>query len=139
MARNLRQAEVFIDANTLISGLFFEGPESVLLTLGVMGRVKLVTCSFVLEEVREVVRRKFPSAISKFDDMMTVVTVLKTENDGHARKLIRDGKDVPVLATALKHKPDYFVTGDDDFHTPEIKKLLNVVRTQEFLKEIFDK
>ena len=136
MARNLRQAEVFIDANTLISGLFFEGPESVLLTVGVMGRVNLVTCSFVVEEVREVIRRKFPSAMSKFDDMMTVVTILKTEKDGRAKKLIRDRKDIPVLATALKHKPDYFVTGDDDFHTPEIKKLLNVVRTQEFLKKL---
>ncbi|ODS42414.1 MAG: hypothetical protein MSIBF_03565 [Candidatus Altiarchaeales archaeon IMC4] len=119
----------------MISGLFFKGPERILLKIGVAGWINLVTCGFVIDEVREVIRRKFPDAESSFEEVMTAVTVLKTESDGVAKNLMRDKKDIPVLATSLRYKPDYFVTGDSDFHTPEIKKQLNVVRTQEFLNE----
>ena len=136
MAANTRRPDVFIDANILISGLFFEGPESNLLKLGVLGLVNLVTCSFVIEEVQEVIRRKFPEAENNFREITSTLTVLKTEWGGEARRLIRDGKDVPVLATALKYQPDYFVTGDEDFYTPEIKKRLNIVRTRQFLQQM---
>ena len=133
--RNLHQIRVFVDANILISGLFFKGPENTLLKMGILGSINIVTCEFVIEEAREVIKRKFPEVENNFDNIIEIITVLKTEKNGNARKLMRDKKDIPVLATALKHKPDYFVTGDEDFHTSEIKGLLNVVRTQDFLKE----
>ncbi|MFH0861068.1 MAG: putative toxin-antitoxin system toxin component, PIN family [Candidatus Altiarchaeota archaeon] len=134
--RNSRQHKVFIDANTLLSGLFFEGPESTLLKIGILGQIRLVTCDFVVKEVRTIIRRKFSGAENHFDDIISIMTVLPTEKDELRRGLIRDRKDAPILATALKYKPDYFVTGDKEFHTPEIKKLLNVVKTRNLLDRI---
>ena len=136
--RSLHRPRVFIDANILISGLFFKGPESIVLRLGILGLIDIVTCEFVVEEVREVIRRKFPEAENKFDNLLEIITVLKTKKNGKARRLIRDKKDIPVLATAIEYRPDYFITGDEDFHTSEIKKLLNVVRTQDFLDSLSD-
>jgi len=133
--RNLPR--VFVDANTLISGLFFKGPESTMLRMGILGLINIVTCEFVIEEVREVIKRKFPEAENNFDNIIEIITILKTKKNENVKKLIRDKKDIPVLATALAYGPDYFITGDEDFHTDEIKKLLKVVRTQDFLEEFF--
>jgi putative PIN family toxin of toxin-antitoxin system len=129
-----RKARVFVDANTIISGLFFKGPENDLLVLGALGSVELITCTFVIEEVREVVRRKFPHGYSKLDVALSALTVLETEYDPCVKELIRDKRDMPILATALKYKPDCLVTGDSDFHTPEIRALINVLKVREFLR-----
>jgi len=42
-------------------------------------------------------------------------------------------KDVPILVSALKASPDFFITGDKDFNSEEIKKMLNVIKTRDFL------
>jgi len=99
------------------------------LRLGILGLIDIVTCEFVVEEVREVIRRKFPGAENKFDNLLEIITILKTK---------KNKKDIPVLATAPEYRPDYFITGDEDFHTSEIKKLINVVRTQDFLDSLSD-
>ncbi len=131
----MHKPDVFIDANTLISGLFFTGPESRLLKLGVLETINLMTCDFVIEEVREVIRRKFPEAENTFDEIIPSLVVVRAEKNELAEKLIRDKKDIPVLAAVLKYKPDYFVTGDKDFHTHEIKKLVRVVTTSDVLEK----
>jgi uncharacterized protein len=130
------QPRVFVDANTLVSGLFFEGPENSLLRMGILGLVKLVSCTLVIDEVRIVINRKFPEGEPLFGEIVGIFIILSTEDGKDAEKLIRDKKDAPILATALKNRPDYFVTGDKDYHIPEIKKRLRVVTTRELLAEI---
>jgi len=51
-----------------------------------------------------------------------------------ATELIRDKKDAPILACALAVKPDYFVTGDKDFLTKEIREKVNTLAPSEFLR-----
>ena len=131
----LRRLRVFIDANTLISGLFFDGPESQVLSRGILGTIDVMTCRFVVNEVKEVIRRKFPEERIDIDGILSAITIVETEATGRAAKLIRDKKDILVLNTALKHKPDYFITGDKDFHTLEIKKQIRIVTTKEFLEK----
>ncbi|MCX6010129.1 MAG: putative toxin-antitoxin system toxin component, PIN family [Chloroflexi bacterium] len=133
---NKPRHRVFLDANTLISGLFYEGPESTLLQLGLTGIVELITCTLVIDEIRIVIQRKFPECEPMFSDVTNALTIIKTEDGKEAEELIRDRKDAPILASALKAYPDYLVTGDKDFHTPEIKKRLNVVTTKELLAKI---
>ena len=36
-------------------------------------------------------------------------------------KVIRDEKDIPILAAAMASKVDYLITGDPYFHTEESK------------------
>ncbi len=137
LSRDSHSPTVFIDANTLISGMFFKGNESVLLKLGIFGSIKLVTCDLVIEEVKEVVRRKFPETIQTVDDVLSFVTVVKTIADITAEKLIRDKNDAPILATVMRYKPDYFVTGDKDFQTKEISRHVRVITTKKFLDKFF--
>lgn len=53
-----------------------------------------------------------------------------------ARSFIRDPKDAPILAAAITARPDMFVTGDKDFHTPEVKKLIPVQTTSQALRSL---
>ena len=48
---------LFVDANTLVSALVFEGNESRLLDLCRLGVCVLVTIEYVREEVRDVLSR----------------------------------------------------------------------------------
>jgi predicted nucleic acid-binding protein len=52
------------------------------------------------------------------------------------RTLIRDPKDIPILAAAVSAKPDLFVTDDKDFHTPEVKKLIPVYTATQALNSL---
>jgi predicted nucleic acid-binding protein len=53
-----------------------------------------------------------------------------------ARKLIRKEKDSKILAAALAIKPDYFVTGDKDFHNFKVKQIVQVRHTREVLEDL---
>lgn len=47
---------------------------------------------------------------------------------------IRDPADLPILASAMLAQPDILVTGDNDFHTPEIQEYFTVLTPADFLK-----
>lgn len=53
-----------------------------------------------------------------------------------AHKLIRDPKDAPIPAAAMMAGRDLFVTGDKDFHTPEVKTLTPVLTTSQALESL---
>ena len=57
-------------------------------------------------------------------------------NIGRAKKLIRKEKDSKILAAVLAINPDYFVTGDKDFHNFKIKQLVPVRYTKEVLEDL---
>ncbi len=130
-----RKHRLFIDANILISGLFFRGPEKNLLRLGILNRFDLVTCDYVIMEVNEVIGRKFPESANEAGRLLSTLKVIETETGDEYLQLIRDRRDAPVLATALKSKSDYLITGDKDFHTPEIKKKLKALTAKQFLNK----
>jgi len=141
--------KVFVDTNVLISGIFFKGNESKLLS---MSNIDLITSDTVVEELKEVVKRKLKSlktenlriAFEKIDLALKDFTKIVKEEESQpelkrALKLISNEKDVKILAAALVIKTDHFVTGDEDFFIPEIKKVINVQRTKEVLKDIKNK
>lgn len=49
--------KVFVDANTIVSGLLFVGNDAVLLELGRLRALRLVTNEYVFGEVREILKR----------------------------------------------------------------------------------
>lgn len=64
MRRN--KLRVFLDTNTIISGIFFSGDEEKLIELSEKGKLTLVVSDFVLEEIKEVAERfGVPAEISK--------------------------------------------------------------------------
>lgn len=115
-----RDVKAFIDANVIISGLLFQGNESVLLELGRFKALELVTNRYVLEEVTVVLNREeFQLAEEEIRGLLkylyNCLTVLEdptTEAIHRNIDLLDDKKDIPVALGALESGADFLVTGD---------------------------
>ncbi|MBN2014596.1 MAG: hypothetical protein JW778_05405 [Candidatus Altiarchaeota archaeon] len=141
----MRKIRIFVDGNILISGTFFSGLESKLLNLG---GVELITADICVSEVTEVVRRKFKdlgtetqvAALEALSRSLIGVTIIPVqqykEKTGNAKKLIDKRNDQRVLAAVLSVRPDYFISGDRDFHNEEIKTKVNLSSTRQILKDL---
>mgnify|MGYP002410964219 CR=1 FL=1 len=86
---------------------------------------KLVISSFVIEELTEVVKRKFPNKVMALDTFLTSLPyelVYTPKNIPSNLFEIRDKKDYPVLYSAIIEDVDILITGDKDFKDLEIDK-----------------
>jgi len=61
------------------------------------------------------------------------VPLPQAERVKEAQGLIQDPKDAAILATVIQAKPDIFITGDHDFHTPEVAVITKVLTTKDAL------
>lgn len=107
-----------LDTNVLISALLFPGSKMDAMMNCIFTQHQLVLSSYVVDELKRVVRKKFPgkeTAINKLLMMMSFEYVY-TPNDMESGLFdIRDVKDYPVLYTAIIEDIDILVTGDKDF------------------------
>lgn len=86
---------------------------------------KLVLSSFVVDELKDVVRRKFPAKLKTVDQLllrMSYDLVYTPEEMDKTLFFIRDVEDYPVLYTAIIEDVDVLITGDKDFADIEIRK-----------------
>lgn len=129
--------KVFLDTDILVSGIFFSSNESRLLSFP---NVELFTSDITLEELKEVVSRKFASLKTE-SRRIAFQEIYKATGDIHivserisakylseAATLVKGENDKKILAAVLYIKPDFFVTGDHHFHTAEVKKRVNTRR-----------
>ena len=113
---------IALDANVILSGLFFEGNEDELLVNGLVGRYRIVLSSELVEEVRDVVERKFsgsprmPDTRRALEDLVMASEFYRGPYPGmkKARASVRDTDDAVHVAFILRARPDAFVTGDKD-------------------------
>jgi predicted nucleic acid-binding protein len=137
--------KVFLDTNVLLSGVFFEGNESVILdSIG----LELITSEDAVIELQRVLKKKlkylrertFEIAVTETEKALTDITVIPRKKYSHKIKeagfLIKHKKDIPILAAVLYVKPDYFVTGDAHFFTDDIKSIVNVITARDLLAKI---
>jgi predicted nucleic acid-binding protein len=118
---------IFVDANTIVSGLVFEGNEALLLRLGKIGLCSLVTTHYVIDEVSRALRAgefrlSEEEAVSLISCVNRCITVCENATPRQLRKYLstlRDKKDAHVLAAFQELKCDMMATGD--------KKLLRKV------------
>ena len=120
---------VMLDTNIFISMIFFPSLQTRELAKRLTENHQIVVCDYVIEELRLVVDRKFPSKRMYLDRFFLelpfeLVYTPKTLDLGEFPEM-RDIKDSPILATAIMEGIDAFVTGDKDFlvldvDTPEI-------------------
>jgi predicted nucleic acid-binding protein len=112
----------FVDANTIISGLLFEGNEATLLELGRIGAVRLVTNNYVSTEVQMVLRRGefsltdegFTGLIRYLHECLTVIEDPQNDEILSHSSLLKDKKDIPVALGATDSGSDYLATGDKE-------------------------
>jgi putative PIN family toxin of toxin-antitoxin system len=137
---------VFVDANVLISGIFFKGNESKLLSAL---NVELITSDTVIKEIYDVARLKFKSlkistqkiALQEIENALKDISeIIKKEKYisylPEVEKLVKSEDDRSILAAVLFTKPDYFVTGDKHFYSEAVKKKVKIKKTKEVLKEL---
>lgn len=135
---------VFVDTNILVSGVFFDGPEASLLD---SRRLHLVTGEVCEQELKEVAARKSKDfgvsedgAREMVDGALVDVEILPEDEYvnryDEAAAVVGEGNDAEVLAAVLAARPDYFVTGDTDFHTEWVEEMVDVVGTRELLEEL---
>lgn len=116
---------IMLDTNVLISALLFPGAKMDAMMEYIFTNHQLVLSSYVVDELKSVVRRKFSGkevAINKLLMMMSFEYVYTPGTIVSGLFDIRDVKDYPVLYTAIIEDVDILVTGDKDFSDIEIEK-----------------
>ncbi len=136
MAKRIR---VFLDANSLISAVLFDGVYRKALRLAIEKEFDLITTQYVIEEITVVLERKFPHAVNEVKAMLALIDLkiipVPTEKScAEFKELIRDPKDVPVLPAALQAKANVLLTGDGDFRSDEITNLIQILDAPAFIR-----
>lgn len=136
-----------LDTNVIISGLFWAGSESKLLTLAQEEKFKPVLCGFVIEETHRIIREKFSEltdtaestfemllAVSEYYPMLTTGEIMRfKENFGD---VIQDPHDLEILVVVKNSGVDALVSGDKHFHTAEVQEVICVLTAGEALLQI---
>ncbi len=131
---------IMLDTNVLISAILFRSENLSRLIEKVVEDYTLVLSTYVVEELKSVVERKFPSkmkAIEKFLTALSYELVYSPESyDDTPLFEIRDEKDYMVLHTAILADVDILITGDKDFKDIEIERP-EIVAPKEFLEKYY--
>lgn len=115
---------IMLDTNVLISMLAFKSFNSVIDKI--TQKHSIVLCSYVIDELHEVIERKFPDkqkSIERFLMKMPFELVYTPKTiEEHDLFTIRDADDEKVLYSAIIADVDILLTGDKDFSDIEIEK-----------------
>jgi len=134
-----KNIKAFLDANTIISGLLFEGNEATLLELGRIKAINLETNNYVIEEASRVLQRPELQLTQKeTTDLLrylnTCLTVTKNPSNETLTQnyeLLNDKKDIPVALGALQPEITYLVTGDKEL----LEKIPKAITTRQLLEQ----
>lgn len=117
---------VMIDTNVLISIFLFPSAKMLSLVDVITERHTIVLPSYVLDELKNVIRRKFPQKYSLLDrfiqELPFSLAYTPERIDAEKYPAIRDKKDLPILVTAILEDVDVLITGDADFSAVEIER-----------------
>ena len=116
---------IMLDTNVLISALLFPGVKMNAMMNCIFTQHELVLSSYVVNELKSVIKRKFPQKELVIDKLLMVMSfeyVYTPDTLEEGLFNIRDIKDYPVLYTAIIENVDILITGDKDFSDIEIEK-----------------
>ena len=116
---------IMLDTNVLVSLLLFPNERINAMMALIFSKHELVLSSFVVSELKDVIRRKFPAKAMVVDRLlmkMNYTLVYTPDEMDEALSDIRDTKDYPVLYTAIVEDVDIMITGDKDFADVKIER-----------------
>jgi predicted nucleic acid-binding protein len=97
---------------------------------------QILLCTYVVEELKDVVARKFPKKSSDVDWFLQsfpyTFVYTPEQFDPAAYPSIRDIADLPVLVSAMLEDADILITSDKDFDDVDIEKP-EILKPHEFL------
>lgn len=117
---------IMLDTNVLISIALFKGKALGLMLNQICQDHELVLSSYVIDEMYEVIRRKWPNHVVALDRFFAAIP-FEIEHTpeilpDHGWFSIRDPKDEKVLYSAITADVDILITGDKDFSDITIEK-----------------
>ncbi|MDO5574603.1 MAG: type II toxin-antitoxin system VapC family toxin [bacterium] len=114
-----------LDTNIFISMIFFPSDKTRELARRLADGHQMVICDYVIEELRLVVERKFPTKVkfleAFFMELPFELVYTPKSLDLEIFPEMRDVKDLPILATAIMEGIDVLLTGDKDFFALDIE------------------
>ena len=116
---------VMLDTNILVSAFVFRSKQIYAVIDYIVLNHELLLPSYVINELKDVVNRKFPKLAGNVDEFLatlsfTLVHTPRNMQSGLFR--IRDISDAPILYTAIIKDADILITGDKDFSDICIKR-----------------
>ena len=109
---------IMLDTNILFSAILFpNGTTAKALNLCIE-KHEIVICSYVIDEIKRIVKKKFPNkikAINDFLDHLDFDYVYTPSSIPNNIIDIRDEKDYPIIYTAIVENVDAILSGDKDF------------------------
>ena len=104
---------VMLDTNIFISMIFFPSEQTGKLAKILTDNHNIVVCDYVIEELRLVTERKFPTKrrFMEYFFLELPFELVHTPRDFDSEKIpeMRDIKDTPILATAIMEGVDIFI------------------------------
>lgn len=128
---------IMIDTNILISSLLFPSQQMNTLIYKITTEHQLILSSYVVDELLNVVRRKFENKLEAVDVLLSQLPYELVYTPAQPKPglfKIRDEKDYPVLYSAITEDVDVFITGDKDFDDLDLEKP-EIISPTEFLKK----
>ena len=134
-----------LDTNTIISGLFWQGPPRTVLREATLRTYDLLMSEDLAPELCDVLSRekfaKLRTALEKTADEIVsdlhsfaqLVTAAEIQPDA-----VRDPKDRKVLACAVGGQADYIVSGDKDLLILGTFQSISIVDAAHFLQHLVE-
>ena len=129
--------DILIDTNIIISAALFPSERMTHFLSVISDENNLFLCSYSLEEIRRVVKRKFPEKQREMEIFLQKLryTLVYTPSieilDGI---VLRDPNDYPILASAIISNVDILITGDRDFDGLDIERP-EILTIREFIEK----
>ena len=130
---------VMLDTNILISAIVFESKPMLEIIQRLADKYSMVLCSYVIDELREVIDEKFPHKKEATERFLLkvpfeLVYAPQALPDDFAFA-VRDEDDEIILYSAMLSDVDILVTGDKDLLAVEDVERPEILSHLEFLKK----
>lgn len=123
---------IMLDTNTIISMAVFNDDKLKELLIYICDNHTLVLSSYIVEELEEVVKRKFPNKINSLNKFLYKINFEFTYTPNTIIKeiTIKDLKKLPNLNSAILSNIDIFITEDKELDNIIIDKpkIMNVTK-----------
>jgi len=116
---------IMLDTNILVSAFVFQSRKIYTVIDYIVSNFELVLSTYVLDELRDVIARKFPGKASELDEFLTTLSFTPAYSPQTVPRglfEIRDVSDAPVLYTGILEGVDVLITGDADFDDVDVEQ-----------------
>lgn len=117
---------ILIDTNIALSAILWpKGRTADILKFAVLNEFTICLCTFSIDEMRLVVKRKFSGKLPILEQFLSEFSyelLLTPSVLPEGLPSMRDMNDLPILASAIVGDVDILLTGDKDFEAVNVER-----------------